>query len=360
MAVAPPADKPIDKGLPGPGLLARIAIGKYQDHCPVHRQQRIFKRAGVELVYSTMLSWVGAVVSALEPVYNELVRLVLAAEVLGVDDTGIRVLDTRKKGVKRGHLWAYVGYQDCEPRRVVFDYTPDWKGEGPVKFIGGRRGYIQADGYKGLECLFKGDEPQAIKLGCPAHARRKFEKAMKANDPRAATAMELFRYIYDVERIAKSRGGSPTVRAELRAEYSRPAMHRLGEWIAQMHPDVEPKSPLGKALTYAVNQWPALERFLDDGRIPIDNNAVEREIRPIVVGRKNWMFAGSDEGGRRVAVMYLLIGLCVLVDVEPEAWLRDVLVKISSGWSNRRLGELLPENWQPADDSAPTETAATA
>ena len=309
VVVAPPADKPIDKGLPGPGLLARIVTGKYADHAPIYRQQRIFKRAGVVLAYSTMLSWVGAVVTALKPVYRELIASVLAAAVLGVDDTHIRVLIKGGKGVKRGHLWAYVGYEECQARRVVFDYTPNWKGDGPCRFIGERRGYIQADGYKGLERLFAGERPQAIKVGCPAHARRKFEKALKADDPRAAVAIELFQYIYQVEKLAKSRGGSPAVRQALRNEYSRPAMHRLGKWIAAVHPHVEPRSPLGKALTYAINQWPSLERFLDDGHLPIDNNAVEREIRPIVVGRKNWLFAGSDEGGDRAAVMYSLIWL---------------------------------------------------
>ena len=342
VVIAAPGDKPIDKGLPGPGLLARVVVGKYQDHLPVHRQQRIFERSGVSLAYSTMLGWIGAVVTALEPVYRELVREVMAAEVLGVDDTHIRVLDKRNPGVKRGHLWAYVGYHDGEPQRVVFDYTPDWKADGPLRFIGERRGFIQADGYKGLERLFEGPQPQAIKLGCPAHARRKFERAMKADDPRAAVAMELFRYVYDVEQLAKSRGGTPEIRQQMRREFSRPAMHRLGQWVADTWPDVEPRTPLGQALTYAVNQWPSLERFLDDGRLPIDNNAVEREIRPIVVGRKNWMFAGSDDGGRRSAVVYSLIWSCVLAGVEPEAWLRDVLVKISGGWPQSRIGELLP------------------
>ncbi len=349
VTIAPPGDKPIESGRPGPGLLAQLAVGKYQDHLPLNRQIEIFKRLGVTLPSSTLVSWIEAVASAFEPIYRELVRRTLLAQVLGVDDTVLKVLDDRKaEGIKRGHIWSYVGYEEGRPIRVVYDYTPDWSGKGPQTFLATRRGYIQGDGYKGIDELFKAPGALVRRVGCWAHVRRGFVKALDAGDKRAAVAVKLIGTLYDVERLAKEREDDPTRRLALRDEHARPVVNRLGTWIKETVRDVIPKSPLGKALTYAINQWPTLTVYLDDGAVPIDNNEVERRIRPVAVGRKNYLFAGSDSGGKRAAVLYSILACCNLAGVEPFAYMRDVLDRLAKGWPASRLSELLPEHWAPA------------
>lgn len=349
VTVAPPADKPIESGRPGPGLLAQLAVGKYQDHLPLNRQIEIFKRLGMTLAGSTLVSWIEAVATAFEPIYRELVRRTLLAQVLGVDDTVLKVLDKDKpNGVKRGHIWSYVGYEEGRPVRVVYDYTPDWSGKGPRTFLATRRGYIQGDGYKGINELFTNPAAGVRRVGCWSHARRGFVKALDAGDKRGAVAVKLIAKLYDVERLASERQDGPDERQALRDQYARPVVNRLGTWIKETHPDVNPKSPLGKALTYAINQWPTLTVYLDDGAVPIDNTEVERRIRPVAVGRRNYLFAGSDSGGERAAVIYSILACCNLAGVDPFAYMRDVLDRLSKGWPASRLSELLPENWTPA------------
>lgn len=353
VTIAPPGDKPIESGRPGPGLLAQLAVGKYQDHLPLNRQLEIFKRLGVTLAGSTLVSWIEAVAASFEPIYRELVRRTLLAQVLGVDDTVLKVLDDKKaQGIKRGHIWSYVGYEEGRPVRVVYDYTPDWSGKGPQTFLATRRGYIQGDGYKGIDALFKDPGAHVRRVGCWAHVRRGFVKALDAGDKRAAVAVKLIGSLYDVERLASEREDGPVGRQALRHEYARRVVNRLGTWVKETYPDVNPKSPLGKALTYAVNQWRTLTVYLDDGAVPIDNNEVERRIRPVAVGRKNYLFAGSDSGGERAAVIYSILASCKLAGVEPFAYVRDVLDRLSKGWPASRLPELLPEHWSPANPTS--------
>jgi transposase len=358
VTIALPGDKPIENGRPGPGLLAQLAVGKYQDHLPLNRQVAIFKRLGVTLPSSTLVSWIEAVATAFEPIYRELVRRTLLAQVLGVDDTVLKVLDKKKaKGIKRGHIWSYVGYEEGRPIRAVYDYTPDWSGEGPQTFLATRLGYIQGDGYKGIDALFKNPEAGVRRVGCWAHVRRGFVKALDAGDKRAAVAVKLIGKLYEVERLASEREDGPEERAALRDEYARPVADRLGTWIKETWPDAVPKSPLGKAVTYAVNQWPTLTVYLEDGAVPIDNNEVERRIRPVAVGRKNYLFAGSDSGGERAAVIYSILACCNLAKVEPFAYMRDVLDRLSKSWPASRLSELLPENWSPTTAEAAGDAA---
>lgn len=348
-------DKPIEKGRPGPGLLAQVVVSKYQDHLPLYRQNKIYKRLGVDIAVSTMVGWVAAVAMALEPIYLLLVQLVLGAEVLGVDDTVLRVLDRKHpKGVKRGHIWSYVGYEAGQPVRTVFDYTPTWSGDGPCSFMKGRVGYIQGDAYKGIDKMFAEPDSEAIRVGCWSHARRKYKDALDGKDLRAAVALKLIGKLYEVEEQAKQSRASPDERQRLRDKLARPVVNQIGKWVEKIWPGIEPGSPLGKALTYTVNQWKTLIVYLDDGRVPIDNNGVEQRIRPVALGRKNYLFAGSDEGARRAAVIYTILACCYLAGVEPFAYVRDVLDRLSKGWLNSRLSELLPENWKP--EEPPTDS----
>lgn len=352
VVVAPVADKVVEGGRPGPGLLAHLVVSKYKDGLPINRLVGIYERSGVRLPASTLGQWVGVVADTLEPVYKVLTRHTLQAHVLGVDDTGLKVLDRKApNNIKRGHLWAFVGYEQGLPTRAVFHYTPTWEGEGPLGFMTRRTGLVQGDGYAGLNPLFQGPDPPCTKVGCMAHARRYFKTALDAGDLRAAVAVEYFQKLYSVEELATLQNLDIQARQKLRHQHARPLMNRLGAWVAIVQPQAEPKSSLSTALTYLINQWDSLTVYLDDGAIPIDNNAVERHIRPIAVGRKNYLFAGSDQGAVRAAILYSLMACCVLAKVDPLAWLTDVLTKLAASWPARRLDELLPENWKPHPSS---------
>lgn len=354
VVIAPVPPKPIEGGLPGPGLVAHTLIAKYKDGLPLNRLAGIYQRAGVELAPSTLGDWVRGGAALLEPLAKHIFARVMAAHIVQADDTGLRVLDPcRANGVKKGHVWGFVG----DRHLVAFAYTETWEGERAREHLVTRRGYLQVDGYAGLNPLFEGPDPPCVAIGCMAHCRRKFVVAMEGGDLRAAFAADLIQKLYAVERDATDAELDHTARRARRRDRSAPLMNELGSWIARVHPAAPPRSPLGKALTYAINQWPQLMRFLDDGRIELDNNGIERALRPIAVGRKGWLFAGSDEGARRAAIVYTVIGSAVLAGAEPWAYLRAVVDELSAGVSAARLAELAPDRW--AADHAGDAAAAT-
>lgn len=355
VVIAPVPDKPIEGGLPGPGLVAHTLIAKYKDGLPLNRLAGIYKRSGVEIAPSTLGDWVRGGAALLEPLSKRIFDRVMAAHVVQADDTGLRVLDaSHADGIKRGHLWGFVG----DRRLVAFAYTETWEGALARAHLTTRRGWLQVDGYAGLAPLFAGADPPCVAVGCMAHCRRKVVVALEAGDLRAALGVKLLQGIYAVESDADDQKLDHLARLALRLQQSAPLMDELGQWIARMHPATPPKSPLGKALTYATNQWRELRRFLEDGRLEIDNNGVERALRPIAVGRKGWLFAGSDEGARRAAVLYTVIGSAVLCDVEPWAYLRAVVEEMSGAVSVERLDELVPDVWARTHSTAPpTEPA---
>jgi hypothetical protein len=344
VVIAPPAPKPIEGGTPGPGLLADVVVRKYKDHCPLYRMSQIYERSGVHLAPSTLADWVAAAANLLEPVALVLRDRTLASFVLSLDDTGLRVLDREAPdGAKRGHLWTYIG-----DGQVLFcSYTPNWEAEGPCAILNLKRGgIIQGDGYAGYgkATVFTGPDPPK-RAGCLAHARRKFVVAMQAGDVRATVAVSLIAKLYQIEEQARrDKLDSPTL-TERRQTLSKPIMAELHQWVGKLHGTVLPKTPLGKALTYAVRQWAMLELFLEDGRIPIDNNHVERALRPVAVGRKNWLFAGSDEAAKRAAVLMTIIGNCTLNGVPVKDYLVDVIMRLANGWPQSRIAELLPAAW---------------
>ena len=344
VSIAPAADKPLDGGLPGPGLLAQVIVSKFKDHLPLHRLAGIFERHGVEIARSTLGSWVQQSSDMVAPLVELIRKQALAAYVLQCDDTKLTVLDKHKEhGSKKGHMWCLLGDQ----KFAFFAYTETWRGDEARKLIQERQsGLFQIDGYAGFDERLSMPNDLLIEAGCWSHARRKFFEAHdKKKDPRAAKMLFLIGVLFEVEREAKERGLDPPARLALRQERSADALKKIDEAAASYRAETLPKSPLGKAVTYLKNQRTQLGRFMQDGALEIHNNATERALRAIALGRKNWMFAGSDAGAHRAAAFYSLIATAVLHGAEPWAYLRDVFRKLGGDFPARRLDELLPARW---------------
>ena len=340
---APASETPLPGALPGPGLLSQLVVGKYRDGLPLHRQQAIFdKRYGVKLPPSTLGDWLANASDLLPPVVEVLKQKTLQDFLVQTDDTGLRVLDKDDpRGIKRGHLWPYVG----EGGNLFVEYTPDWSGEGPQKILSQRKGYIQVDGYAGYNALFGPTSPR-VEVGCWMHTRRGFERAFKAGEPRAGMVLTHIQRLYAVEREATAQNLTPQERGQLRLEKSASIYTDLFSALEQLEPQVAPKTPLGKAITYASLRYVQLGRFLEDGRLPLDNGEVERLNKLIAIGRNNYLFAGSDAAGHRAAHAYSLVLSCYRLEIDPWAYLRDVLPKLGdTRFPSSRIEELLPEAW---------------
>ena len=242
----------------------------------------------------------------------------------------------------------------------AFVYTPDWKGEWPQSFLAERKGWTQVDGYAGYDHLFTREGATAIEVSCWAHARRGFVETLEAGDLRAAIPVELIRQLYAIERASTEAGEDHEARRERRQREAPPIIAALGKWMADTYNKEPPKSPLAKACYYAIARWESLKRFLEDGRLPLDNTASERALRQVAVGRNNYLFAGSDQGGERAAIAYTVIGTCMLAGIDPLAYLTDVFQKLAAGWPHRRLDELLPPNWAAARAAETADAAPVA
>jgi transposase len=349
--------EPIEKGLPGPGLMAHVAVGKYADHLPLYRQEGIFRRFGVELSRSTMCDWMAAAAGLLDPLVKAMLRRVLSSRVVQTDDTPVPVLDHDGKGVKTGRLWVQIG--DRGNRFIVYDYTPDHSGAGPGRVFKGFTGYLQADACSVYDALFA--DGSIVEVGCWMHARRKFYEARTSDTVRSHVLLAWVVGLYQVEEEAKkAKKQHPqwddtawyAYRHELRRERSRPILDAIGAWLEAERPEVLPKSPIGEAIGYALNHWGALVRPLEAGFLEIDNGESERAIKPVAIGRRNWLFAGSDNGGRTAAVLMSLCATCKAWDVDPFAYLRDVLDRVSTHPMSR-IEELLPDRWKPLEGADP-------
>ena len=341
--------QPIEKGLAGPGLLAQVIVSKYCDHQPLHRLEKIFKRHGVHIPRSTKCDWCAGGAEQIVPIYERMKALILQSHVVQTDDTPVQVLQPGRGKTKTGRLWVYRG--DRDHPFTVFDYTQDRSRDGPTRWLRSFTGYLQADAYAGYDRLFEqGTEAgEVIEVACWAHSRRKFYDARLTSPGEAHQAMAWIRQLYDIERRAEDLDDQP--RRELRQREARPILDELGQWMQQQQAKLRPKSPIGEAVRYALSNWTALNRYVDDGRLSIDNSASERDIRPIAVGRHNWQFAGSDTGGRTAAILFSIIRSCERNDVEPYAYLRDVLARLPDHPANQ-LDDLLPRRWQPRDTNA--------
>jgi len=338
---SPAPSRPIARGLAGPGLLAHVLVSKYADHLPLYRQSQIFARDGIDLDRSTLADWVGGASALLEPLVGALGRYVFAADKLHADDTPVPVLCPGRGTTRQGRLWTYVrddrpaGSED--PPAVLLRYTPDRKAVHPVAHLSGFRGILQADGYAGFDRLY-GERIQ--EAACWAHVRRKFYDFHVAHDsPLAAEALERIGRLYAVE--ADIRGRPPDERRRVRQARAGPELESLHAWLHTTLTAVSKKSELAVAIRYALSRWAALTRYRDDGRVEIDNNAAERSLRAVALGRKNWLFAGSDDGGERAAAIYSLLGTAQLNGLNVEAYLRHVLERLPDHPVNR-VDELLP------------------
>jgi len=341
--------QPIDKGLPGPGLLAHVLVSKYADHLPLHRLEGIFERNGVGVSRQTMCDWVKASARLLEPLYEAMKREVLASKVVGTDDTPVPVQELGRDRTRKGRIWVYVG--DGEHEHTVYDYTPTRNKEGPREFLEGYEGYLQADAYPGYAGLYA--DGRVIEVGCWAHARRKFYEAQLSDRERALVALAYIRQLYQVEK--KAQALSAEQRRALRQEKARAVLQGFKAWLDRQQLEVLPKSPMGEAIGYAQAQWKALGRYLEDGDLAIDNNAAERALRKVVIGRKNYLFYGSDAGGKRAAIIYSLIASCKRHGLDPFAYLRDILSRLPSH-SIQNLPELFPSHWKA--EQTPLASAA--
>jgi transposase len=352
VVTAPPPPQPIEKGLPGPGLLAHVVVSKYADHLPLARQTGIFARHGVELSRSTLCDWVGAAAELGAPVVAEMKRDLIASKVIHTDDTPVAVLDRSRESTRTARLWVYLG--DEGHPHTVFDFTPDRSRDGPATFLEGYEGYLQADAYSAYDGIYAGGLVKEV--ACMAHARRKFYDARATDPARAFTALAFVRQLYQIEAKARELELPAEKRRSLRQEHAVPVLDGFALWMHEESPQVLPKSPLGEAFTYARLQWQALRRYTEDGDLAIDNNRAERALRTVAVGRKNWLFAGSDEGGRRAAILYSLISSARRHGLDPFAYLRDLFDRLPTH-PQTRLAELTPVAWAQALRE-PAEAAA--
>lgn len=337
------ADKPaqpIEKSTAGASVLAQVIVSKFADHLPLHRQEKIFERHGVEISRKTMGGWMAQSGDLLEVLYGAAKDVLFRSKVVGTDDTGVKVLDPSLNFARTGRIWPYVG--DVQHPVVVYDYTPTRGRDGPAKFLQGYTGYLQADAYAVYDAFFK-PARGLIEVGCMMHARRYFFKALDSDQPHMGPALHLIARLYAVEE--RARGLTGAERLELRKRLSGPVAQKLNQYLLKIRDEVLPKSPAASAVRYALNQWEALTRFLKDGDLEIDNGATERANRDIAIGRGNWTFFGSDAGGRTAAILMSFIAMCKRNKVEPFAWFRDVLTRIATHPINR-IEELLPHNWK--------------
>lgn len=390
---------PIEKGLAAPGLLAYVIVSKYSDHLPLYRLERILDRYGIDIARSTMCDWMAQCAEVLQPLYERLVHYARLSKVIHTDDTPVDVLDRSLNQTRTGRFWVYLG--DAPHPYTVFTYTASRSRDGPMQFLKGwgqdQRVYLQADAFGGYDGIYAGEAGgQVTEVACWAHARRKFYEARTSDAAASTQALAYIRLLYDLEDQAKEqfaeqgeaaerdegaehgttaehnevaerdavaeRRSLSAIRHTLRQEHSVPRLEQFKTWLLSQQAEhggtVLPKSPMGQAITYALNQWEALGVYTTDGDLAIDNNAAENALRRVAIGRKNWLFCGSDNGGNTAAILFSFIATCQRHEVEPFAYLRDVLTRLAATPISQ-LDQLLPDRWKAAQPSQAAEPALT-
>jgi len=357
VAAKPP--QAIPGGVAGPGLLAQVVVSKSTDHLPLNRQERIYLRSGWELSRQTMCGWWLACAELFQPLVALMAIEVLASRVVHIDDTRVDIRDARRKLQFQGHFWVRIG--DAEHPLVVFDYTPNRSRDGPEQLLAGYRGYVQADAYSGYDGVYLESDGQILEVACWAHARRKFHDA-RSQDALAQVALARIGQLYKVEKQLRQQCAEEWSELPADERYARVAAGRQAEarpllesfhaWLEAESPRLLPQSGVRQAMEYCLNHWTAFCRYTDDGRLDIDNNEAEREMRAIAIGRKNWLFCGSERGARAMAIHFSLIASCRRHGREPWAYLRDLLIRLpmlrdQGHLSRQHLSPMLPHLWQP-------------
>jgi transposase len=338
--------KPIEKGLPGPGLLAWTVVGKFGDHLPLYRQEEILARLGVIIRRSTLCDWIASASTLLEAIYRRMAARVLQSRVIHTDDTSVKQLEAGRGTARTARFWGYLG-DEFHPY-IVYDFTESRKRDGPAKFLSGYEGYMQADAYGGYDGIFAGGK--VLEVACWAHARRKWDDIRTIEPDRSHFVLALVQKLYAIEREIK--GAFEAEKLAQRQVRSLPILAELESWLEAEGPKLLPKSLAGQAAAYMTNQWQALKRYCDSGILSIDNNAAERAMKPCAIGRKNWLFVASKTGGERAAVLMSLIQTCKQNEVEPWAYLRDLfelLPKLGEKPTPEALDALLPDRWLKAN-----------
>ena len=342
----PPPPRPIARGIAGAGLISQIVVSKFGDHLPLYRQEDIFVRHGIHLARSTLCDWVAAAAELLKPLHQLQRQLVVQCPVMWTDDTEVTVLVGPEEGSRKGRFWTYVG--NDEHPYSVYDFTLSRSRDGPQSFLQDFRGYLHADAYGGYDAIYLESNNQIIEVACWAHARRKFFDA-RGNYPREAHQMlEWIRQLYDIEDRAHEL--SVDARCTLRREESEPVLDKLEAYLAGLARSVLPKTTFAKAVSYARNQWQALRRYTEDGRLTIDNNVSERTLRHQAIGRKNWLFLGSEAAGPRAAVLYTILAGAKRHRIEPWGYVRELLLRLHA--DDPCLEEMLPDRWAAAHPEA--------
>jgi len=338
VACPPPPERPIARGIAGPGLIAQIVVGKFSDHLPLYRQEDFFTRHGLHIPRSTLCDWVQAAAELLRPLYERQKELVLQSPVLWTDDTPVTVLVGGDQGSRTARFWTYIAE---EHPYSVYDFTESRARDGPARFLAGFQGYLHADAYGGYDHIYLGSNDAIREVACWAHARRKFFDARDSSPRDAHQILEWIRQLYDIEDRART--WSDAARTALRQQEAEPVLDRIEAYLAQLERRALPKSVLGKAVSYAQNQWQALRRYTEDGRLSIDNNVSERTLRHQAIGRKNWLFLGSQQAGPRAAVLFTILAGAKRHRIEPWTYLRELLLRLHD--DDPRLDEMLPDRW---------------
>lgn len=343
VTAVPVAPAIIDRGIAAPGLLAQVLVSKYLDHAPLYRQEGIFSRSGLTIPRSTLAEWVGVCGVRLQPLVDALRTELLTQPVLHADETPVALLDPGAGKTQRAYLFAYATAAAGNPI-VVFDFCDSRSGKHAARFLGDYRGALMVDDFAGYKALF---DRGLTELGCMAHARRKFFDLHQASkSTQALEALERIGQLYRIEAAVKDL--DPEARHRYRLQHAKPRLDALHDWLVSLRQASLGGSGLAKAIDYSLKRWSALTRYLDDGRYPIDNNRIENAIRPVAIGRKNWLFVGSESAGRRAAAIMSLLATAKANGHEPHAWLLDVLTRLPTTLS-RNLGQLLPHQWQPTN-----------
>jgi transposase len=336
VVIAPMIDRPLPKCIAGAGLLTQLLIDKYVDHLPIYRICERFKREGVNINYNTMIDWVGQAIQLIQPLYEALKKKVLSSGYIHADETGLKVLDKDKKGsTHQGWLWAYL---DSVQNMALFDYQPTRGRAAPYELLKNFEGYLQVDGYSAYD-IFTSNKKITI-LYCMAHSRRKFFDAQQNDADRSAKALDYFQKLYTIERTIKEQNLSME-HVLIERQKAKPILDEFHQWMKNEITQVIPKSPIGLAISYTLERWDGLCIYITNPKLNIDNNPVENSIRPIAIGRKNYLFAGSHEAAQRTAVLYSLMATCKLNDINPAEWLKNTLIAIPNHPINR-IEELLP------------------